>query len=484
MQEIEIKLQVPLPRRAALLAAIERGRCASTRLQAVYFDTPEGGLRAAGLALRQRREGRRWVQAIKGPGDGLLVRLEHEVDCGASATRPALELSHHAGTAPGKALMQLLDGQRDTLAAVFEVDVRRRHRRVRLGGATIELAFDQGSIRCGTARDPVCELELELVSGPVDALFELAARWVAHHGLWLDVRTKSERGYLLADGAPARPARGFVAPRLSKDDSTAAVLRQCNHAVLAQLLPNTSALAAGRGDAEHVHQARVALRRLRSLWREFDSVTDPIDTRWPEAAAALFDRLGGARDRDVLEALWLPRLREAGAPPIALDPPADAPSPADACRDPAANLAMLEWLRYAQDEPGATGDHKLDLARQRLGRLHRRLLLAGRAFATLSDDERHRARRQLKRLRYCTDALSSLLPPDAWQSYLLRLKAAQEALGRLQDWSVAQGYFEARPSADAGVWFARGWLAAQRAWRVEEAGRALAAIGKRPRFLR
>jgi len=477
-------LQVPRQRRAAVLTEMKRGRCASTRLQACYFDTPERGVRAAGFVLRLRREGRRWVQAIKGPGDSLLARLEHEADCGTAAARPALDLTHHAATPAGQELSKALDRQCETLSPLFEVDVRRLHRIVRLAGATVELALDVGWIRCGTAREPVCELELELKSGSSDALIALASRWAERHGLWFDIRTKSERGYLLADGALSRPATVAAVPHLSAHDSADAVLRTCTRAALAQLLPNTSALAADRGGAEHVHQARVALRRLLSLWREFGAWGGGIDAHWAEAASLLFDRLGAARDRDVLEALWLPRLRDAGAPAIEMDRVVDVPSPGEACRDPAASVAMLDWLRYAHGVPGTTGERALDLARQRLGRLHRRLRRAGRAFATLTDDDRHRARRQLKRLRYCADALSSLFPPYAWKNYLQRMKAAQEALGGLQDWSVAHAYFEARPNADAGAWFARGWLAAQRSACIDGAGLALAAIGKRPRFLR
>jgi inorganic triphosphatase YgiF len=484
VQEVEIKLQVPRPRLAAVLAAVERGRCASTRLHAYFFDTPECGVRAAGYVLRQRREGRRWVQAIKGPGDGLLARVEHEVDCGAAAARPALDLALHAATPAGRALIEGLARQRGALAPVFEIDVRRRCRLVRHQGATVDLALDEGWIRCGTAREPVCELELELKTGSIDALIALASHWIERHGLWFDIRTKSERGYLLAEGLSARPAAMAEVPRLSAHDSVAGMLRSCTRAALAQLLPNTSALAAGGGGAEHVHQARVALRRLLSLWREFGAWGDGLDAHWAEAASSLFDLLGAARDRDVLEQLWLPRLREAGAPPIALAPPADGPSPAEACRDPAASVAMLEWLHYAHGEPAAANGHALDPAYQRLGRLHRRLRRAGHAFASLAADERHRARRQLKRLRYCADALSSLFPKDDWANYLQRLKTAQEALGALQDWSVAHAHFATRPDADAGVWFARGWLAAQHAVCVDDAARSLVAIGKRPRFLR
>ena len=80
MHEIVLKLQVPAARRGAVDAAVAGTSPAPRlRLQAAYHDTPERTLAAAGLALRLRREGRQWVQTLKGRGDGLMQRLEHEV---------------------------------------------------------------------------------------------------------------------------------------------------------------------------------------------------------------------------------------------------------------------------------------------------------------------------------------------------------------------------------------------------------------------
>ena len=54
MTEIELKLQVP----AGALPGVERALNAApvdtVRMRAVYYDTPDGGLAAAGVALRLR----------------------------------------------------------------------------------------------------------------------------------------------------------------------------------------------------------------------------------------------------------------------------------------------------------------------------------------------------------------------------------------------------------------------------------------------
>ena len=61
----------------------------------------------------------------------------------------------------------------------------------------------------GPARTaPICELELELLRGPVSGLAALAAQWAQRHGLWLSTVSKAERGERLMHGdPPAAPAK-------------------------------------------------------------------------------------------------------------------------------------------------------------------------------------------------------------------------------------------------------------------------------------
>ncbi len=75
MTEIELKLAVPPAARAAVRAAVATASAQRVRLRAAYADTADQRLAAAGFALRLRQEGRRWVQTLKGRGDGLLARL-------------------------------------------------------------------------------------------------------------------------------------------------------------------------------------------------------------------------------------------------------------------------------------------------------------------------------------------------------------------------------------------------------------------------
>ena len=67
--EIEFKFCIPPDRLAAVQAAVRRGRCVAIRMEARYFDTPDGALGSRGIAFRLRREGDQWVQTVKALGD-------------------------------------------------------------------------------------------------------------------------------------------------------------------------------------------------------------------------------------------------------------------------------------------------------------------------------------------------------------------------------------------------------------------------------
>lgn len=243
MVETELKFQIPRPLQGVVHRTVATARARVTPLQAVYVDTADRRLATAGLALRLRREGPRWVQTLKGRGDGLMARLEHEVklpDTGRAA--PALRAERHAGTPVGSKLLALLsDGT--PLMAVYTTDIRRTHRVLRVGAARIELAHDRGHIAAGGRALPVEELEFELLAGTPAALVQVAQHWVQRFGLWWDVRTKSERGHRLAAGQLGRDAVH-------------------SEQALLQALANGAELAEGLGTEAHAAAWRAGLFRL------------------------------------------------------------------------------------------------------------------------------------------------------------------------------------------------------------------------------
>lgn len=434
--ERELKLDLAAADAAALARAPELAldKARARRLAATYHDTAEGDLRRAGVTLRVRDDGRRRVQTVKAEGAGaagLFVRPEWEREVADAA--PVVD----AAAGPVAALV----GDRPLLPR-FATDVRRRARRIEWEGARIDVALDTGEVRAGDVAEPIAELELELVDGPVPALFALARALDRTVPLRLGVRAKSERGHRLADGAvEAASKAGPVA--VDRDGDAATAFSAVAAACLRQFRLNEARLLDGDQAAAPLHQARVALRRLRTALSLFRPLLagDPRLGRFAAELRELAGLLGRVRDVDVLlaggdEALR-PRLAEARAARFAA---VRARLEASATRrlmlDLAEWLAVGEW-RVRPADPEAAREEAVPFAAALLDRRRRRLKRRGRGLAGLDDEARHRVRIEAKKLRYAAEFFGGL-----WTGKKARRRAAafadaiealQDELGRLND---------------------------------------------------
>lgn len=489
-----MKFQVPPARLAALERALGGTR---QRLRAGYVDTPDRALARAGLALRVRREGRQWVQTLKGPAVDGMARLEHNVRLpGPAATVPLADPILHANTPAGEQLAAALAQAADpTLIVHYRTDIWRRTRELRARAGRVELAMDVGVIEAGARQLPVCEFEIELLSGSPEAVLATARRWVRSHGLWLDTRSKAERGDRLSRGETLAPARTAAALAPSGEPTLAQAWRAALQECFAHISANANQVAAGDYAAEHLHQLRVALRRLRSLQRFMADPAAPLPA-WSEGASALFRRLGAARDRDAIAAVLLPRLQAALAPFVlpagegspGLQWPAGQgamETPQQALRDVASQMLLLDLLQALQppsaDEPGAALALR-EWAGRRLQRWQRSVQADIARFATLDDASRHRLRKRVKRLRYAAEWVAPLYPQRAAKRYLAALREAQDVLGEINDLSVALAAFRDQAANDGAALFACGWLAAQREGLLAAAPRRLKALRKAQPF--
>jgi inorganic triphosphatase YgiF len=492
--EIEFKFCIPPERLQAVEAAMRRGALQRTRLQARYLDTPAGALAAAGMVLRLRKEGPRWVQTVKAAGDGPLQRWEHNVDLGPQMgdDAPAADPQRHAGTPVGDRLLAALRDADGPLRESYATDIERLTRELRSGGATVELALDTGAIRAhgadGALREaPVCELELELVRGDVGGLVALAQAWSQRHGLWFSTVSKAERGERLLHGIDAVPAvkAAPMPPSFAGLDGRAlqqATIAHCQ----AQILPNASELAAGSRDDEQVHQLRIGLRRLRTALRELDALAPGLDPAWEAPLVEAFRALGAQRDRALVLAQTQAALAAAGAPPIDMGADADAvDDPGAAARAPAFQAVLVALIGHGAMPPdsaaalGLNAPEALRHLRDRLRKLHRQVLRDGERFEALDAEAQHRVRKRLKRLRYLAEFAAPLFRPKAAGRYLGRLRPAQDTLGLFNDEAVALSLYRARTKQDARAWFAVGWLQARHEDAGGEAQRALQRLRRR-----
>lgn len=486
MDEFELNLQVPAATAALLLAEFRRRGARRVHLQAHYHDTADDLLALRGLSLRLRKEGRRWVQTLKASTDNTLRRGEDNISLVVpNGTQPQLDAARHVDGAASAALRKALADlpAPSPLVERCATDVWRHRCEVQLPEALIEVALDIGTIRAKGAGVPICEVEFELKQGRAAPLFDWARSWVGEGGLWLNTVSKAQRGLMLARGEPfAAPVKAAV-PHLHARLGGAMVLRSAVGAALEQVLANASALAAGSTQAEHVHQLRVGLRRVRTALRELGPLGEAIDANWERLLARTFEALGRIRDLDTTLQTVAPLLRDAGA--LAFEWPTAPPSRSaqEIVRERGFQQGLIDLLGFTSSEPdvASTVDVKAAIG-ARLAKLDDQVRRAAKRFESLPSADQHQVRKRLKRLRYLAEFVTTLYKRDAVHRFVESLEPAQDALGRHNDIAVAAAFFRREAERDPRALFAAGFLQAHLKWTAHEAGSALRKALKAPRF--
>ncbi|HUL64429.1 MAG TPA: CHAD domain-containing protein, partial [Burkholderiaceae bacterium] len=315
-------------------------------------------------------------------------------------------------------------------------------------GASVECALDQGRLRAVDVRrsSPLCEVELELKSGPPWALIALARELARSLPLSLEVRSKSERGYMLwRRESPTKPCKADALV-LSPDATAAKAMARIVESGSAHLQRNwQAAKVASRYDPEHVHQMRVACRRLRTAFSVFGDIdrglkSHPLveELRW------LADLLGDARNWDVLLLETFPRL-------LALFPNEPGLSllvreatkrrgrarrtVTDALRSErylALTLSLCEFGFRVREHP-ALSVPVMPVAVDMLTRRHRQLRKRAKRLPELSAEQRHVLRITAKKLRYTAEFFGSLFAGRKLDTFLRRFGELQKGLGLLND---------------------------------------------------
>jgi CHAD domain-containing protein len=260
-----------------------------------------------------------------------------------------------------------------------------------------------------------------------------------------------------------------VAVRLPSGLSEVAVFRRIALANLAQLQANEAGLAGPQADVEYVHQARVALRRLRSAMDLFgDALPKAWVQKWKPFWQAQARCLGAARDGDVLCTDWLPRLTAvlAADPAVSGSPHLAWLGTLAQTRRESAHTALRQQVtnpeHHRQLKAFRRGVRRLSVrakdaplsqrwVRKHLQRLHDKAVRASEQVPGMLDiaemadvvavaervdiaaEPRHELRIRLKRLRYALDMVSSLLPPRRVARYQRTLGELQDRLGQLND---------------------------------------------------
>jgi inorganic triphosphatase YgiF len=477
-------------------------------LESRYYDTTDRRLADRGISLRVRcidgldgkgEEPAHFLQTIKAKGHGQGAHVERgEWECPIEDWTPRLDLLTDTD-----ALDRLGLVLPEELELVVASEVERTLVLVEqpvpaAPPAIIEVAFDKGRLVARPQGDavaellePIAEIELELKAGPIRGLYLLLDQLRRWARLEITTTNKAERGFMLAAGSHPTAVKARKVG-LEREMSTAEALGVILDNCLGQWLANIGPAADGH-DIEGVHQLRIAIRRSRSALSTFATALDPATRKaWNARLKTVITATGPARERDVFASQLLPPL--AAAAPDAATPglaalaarlETERRTAYDDVRrylasDGHANL-LLDWASWValegwHERPSAAARDVLarpvvDLARDLLGKRHKRVKKLGKDFARLTDIERHEVRLALKKLRYSVEFLGGLFAGKAARRYAKAAAALQDELGLLNDQAEAVMLLDgvaarapARPAAERlrlerGIGFVLGWQA-------------------------
>ncbi|MFJ4780678.1 CHAD domain-containing protein [Streptomyces sp. NPDC088762] len=420
---------------ATIAAVSDQG---TVDLDAVYYDTPDQRLAAAGLTLRRRTGGKDAGWHLKLP---VSPGVRDEIGVALSDTVP-----------PALAALVRSRVRRSTLQPQVRLLSSRRvsHLLDADGALLAELSTDTVRAERGEAGADWTEVEVELADGADPTLLDEVEKTFRKAGLKVsDAPSKLARALAETGTAPART--GDDGPDGTAGAHVLAYLRDQRDSLIAQ------DPAVRRQLPDSVHQMRVATRRLRSAFKTYRKVldrgaTDPLgeELRWLAA------ELGADRDQEVLLKRIRTRLDELPGT-LLLGPVRGRLKIWNAARatesrrrvldalDSERYLALLDSLDALLDRPPL-----LKAAHGRAERvlpkavLHDYERLAGRiekALALPPGHERdvalHDARKAAKRARYAADAAVPALGKAA-KRLAKAVKKVQSLLGEHQDSVVAR----------------------------------------------
>lgn len=176
----------------------------SRALSNAYYDTPDNDLRQWDFGLRSRTSmfdsGEGWSeQTVKLAGQDIgglhqrpeyTIKFDHANNCFADLTKFEADIwpqGFHTHDLQGK------------LEKIFETEFHRQIWLVTMpSGTQVECVFDSGQVLAQGRSEPISEIELELVQGQVDDVFQFAFYLSSQLELKLGSQSKAARGYMLA----------------------------------------------------------------------------------------------------------------------------------------------------------------------------------------------------------------------------------------------------------------------------------------------
>lgn len=513
MQEIELKFLVPQAQLKGLMRQAKVKSSQDIHMAAHYFDTRKQVLAKAGIGLRIRQEGDTWVQTIKASGDGIAARLEHNAILDTEHVQamldnnnliPDLSIYKETSIAPALADFKLKKLAKN-LTRQYVTDVQRTTRLLANGkdehSSSLEVAYDYGDIVDGSdesQRQAIQEIEFELISGEIEFLFETAKTWCKRHKLCLSTVTKAERGGLLINGQAYSPAisADLAQLNISKTSSVPTFIRAVVHNCLLQILPNSSAIAAGSDDHNHVRQLSMGLKRLSVALTAFSTFSEQLDAEWHPMLKQTATLLDDYLEFDYLMSDIEPTLQEHGAPSVDWTAGLEKTTikPIDAVCANTFQLTLLALIEFTMSDSCIEAQSytlAVDQLPTILSKKHMKLLETVQSFGDKNSNvlernnlERNNLERNdlesncpypndltishlnkiyshLEDLKYMSEFAAPLYSTKKSKRWLKQLIKAQKSLQQYYHHLQYQQRYQQQIAADANALYGAGWFAAK-----------------------
>ncbi len=457
------------------------GTARQRQVNSIYFDTDTLSLLKRGIALRLRRDGRRWVQTAKTSGSacaGLHKRGEWET----ALDGPDLQLDRFQQPQLKKLFAK--PELRAALVPVFRTEFERTSWDLHYPrNVHIEMALDLGWIQVGGDSEKISEIELELIRGKPEDLLQTARALAETVPVRLSNDSKAYRGYRLAtDYLPSICAvkAGPLAmhKKTSAEQAFVAILRQG----ISQLQSKEPLLLTEPRDIECGQKMRAATQRMQSCLQVFQAlipkavslqastgirrVSDALSTplEWDVFIEETLHPLGQTfPQHQGLEAMLLSARNQRETAYVDAATFIQSPVYTRFLLDLSLWIEQRAW-RKALSRPRI---RKLDgrargFARSVLDRYHRKVIRQGQRFEKLDAIQRQQLRIRCKRLRHGAEFFADLFGNKRSSTYIRALSGVQEVLEVLNDSRVVAHLLEQlsaekeTPVAD----LVRGWMAA------------------------
>lgn len=435
-REVELKLELPAARAKQIRKhPLLRGiRPRKRSLEAYYFDTPAFDLARRGFSLRVRTDGVGFTQTLKhtAAAGGVFDRDERESPV--EGLRLDFAALHQTPLRRCRKLLHRLE-------PVGRSGIERTSWRLEHDGYAIDVALDHGSLEAGRRHESITELELELKGGDTECLFALAEQFADCAPLRISVLSKAQRVERIARGKSGRAAKaGEIV--LDAEWNVAQTFSVIAHSCLRHFRLNED-LIVERWDVSALHQGRVSMRRLRAALSLFGKTI--VDSRLPDLKRDLrwfTSSLGDGRDIDVFLKRYQDRLsrsdrrklRSAREAAYAI-----AHRAIDSDRFRTFVLSFLRWVDTGSWRCNRNARSAVKpFAVRRLNRQWKKVRAGGLALDSLDEEQRHRFRIEVKKMRYSVEFFGSLFDRLKVRNFTKLLEAMQDCLGDLNDLVTAR----------------------------------------------